>query len=387
MLIVEKNTLFHKIAYVLLCIALFVPGTVCRAQERNYHMSGIYTYYVLDEQKKEISICAIDSTEKKIIVPSELDGYKVCALGYESYAYDNYEGFQEMGGKMKEHMEELVIPPSVRTVWAFAFNDCKRLSKVSFPEGITLGYASFSGCDNWKDIVLPYHTVCENGSLSRYNTNTLQISNSITGEQIFYGTIKKMILSVKKDTVFSLAVPWVSVTVKELISPKDVTKLMFNFSDGESRVKKLYVNGKQTKIEANAEARLGYVAEGRVSFGEIDTVEGAEAIRFAKKNKIKYRVKSTSTAQVKKVIRKKKANDFVHTWKTADTTILSCRYDKKEKTWKKSSKKVSTVYEIYGKMGKRGKYKQIGTTKEKKVRTKYKYVKVKPVNEWGVIVE
>lgn len=49
----------------------------------------------------------------------------------------------------------------------------------------------------------------------------------------------------------------------------------------------------------------------------------------------------------------------------------------------KSTKKVSTVYEIYGKMGKRGKYQRIGTTKDEKVRTKYKYVKVKPVNEWG----
>ena len=89
MSIIRNQALLDKIVPVLLCIALFVPGTVCRAQERNYHMSGIYTYYVLDEQKKEISICAIDSTEKKIIVPSELDGYKVCTLGYESYAYDN----------------------------------------------------------------------------------------------------------------------------------------------------------------------------------------------------------------------------------------------------------------------------------------------------------
>ncbi|MCI9410591.1 MAG: leucine-rich repeat protein [Eubacterium sp.] len=380
MLIVKKNVLFRKIASLLLCIAFFVPGTVCRAQERNYHTSGIYTYYILDELKKEISICAIDSTEKKIIVPSELDGYRVCALGYESYAYDNYENFQEMGGKMKEHMEELVIPTSVRTVWAFAFKECKRLSKVSLPEGITLGYASFSGCNNWKDIVLPYNTICEESALPSDHVDTLQISNSIMGENIFFGVIQKMILSVKKDTVFSLAVPWVSVTVKQLISPKDATKLMFNFSDGESRVEKLYVNGKQTKIEANAEARMGYVTEGHVTFGEIYTVEGAEAIRFAKKNKIKYHVKRT--AEVKKVIRKKKANTFLHTWKKAKTTILSCCFDKKRKTWKKSTKKVPAVYEIYGRKGKKGKYQQVGTTKQKKVKTKYKYVKVKPVSEW-----
>ncbi len=68
--------------------------------------------------------------------------------------------------------------------------------------------------------------------------------------------------------------PWVSVTVKELISPKDVTK---------------------------------------------------------------YCVKSAT--QVKKVIRKKKADTFVHTWKKAFTIILSCQYDKKGKSWKKVRKK------------------------------------------------
>lgn len=253
---------------------------------------------------------------------------------------------------------------------------------MSLPEGITLGYASFSGCDNWKDIILPYNIICENGALPHDHTNTLQISNSIKGEGIFYGVINKMILSAKRNTVFSLAVPWVSVTVKQLFSPKDVTKLMFNFSDGESRVEKLYVNGKHTKVEANAEASMGYVAEGRVTFGEIYTVEGAEVIRFAKKNKIKYHVKTV--ALVKKVVRKKKADTFLHTWSKAKTTILLCRYDKSGGKWKKSTKKVPTVYKIYGRKGKKGKYQLIGTTKENKVRTKYKYVKVKPVNEWHV---
>ena len=44
-------------------------------------------------------------------------------------------------------------------------------------------------CDNWKDIVLPYHTTCEEGALPHCGTDTLHISNSITGENIFYGDI------------------------------------------------------------------------------------------------------------------------------------------------------------------------------------------------------
>lgn len=381
-----KRSFCRQVVAVLLCAALLIPYTVSHGEEKTCYRSGIYTYYILNEQQKWISICGIDSTESRVSIPSELDGYQVYALGYESYtydnyAYDNYEGFREIGGAIQECMEELVIPSSVKQVLAFAFTKCKKLKKVSLPEGITLGYASFRGCDNWKDIILPSNTYCDNESLPGGRIRTLQISNSITGEWIFYGVIQKMTLSVKDQTVFSLALPWMSVTVRRLVSPEDVEKLMFNFGDGESRVEKLYVNGSDTKVEANRTFER-YAVWGHVTFGEVFTVEAAEAISFARKNKIKYHVKSVEDA--KKAIGKKKAGGYEHTWKKAKTTVASFRYDKSGKKWKKSTKEVPTVYKVYGKKSRAGKYRLLGTTKERKVKTDYKYVRVEPVGVWDV---
>lgn len=349
---------------------------VCRAAEREYHTSGIYTYYIVEEQKKEISICAISSTDKKVVIPSELDGYKVRALGYESFAHDNYEGAREIGGGIEQHLEELVIPNSVRRVEALAFYKCKKLSKVTLPENITLGYASFGECNNWKDIVLPYHTTCEEGALPHCGTDTLHISNSITGENIFYGDINKMILTVKQDTVFSLATPWLSAKVKELFSPKDATMLIFNSNDGNNRVEKLYINGKNTKVKANDSGE--YADLGKVTMDEIYTVKNAKVISFAKKEKIAYHVKDAT--KVKRITCKKKANKYLYTWKKAKTTIRTFRYDKKIKKWKKSAKEVPKTYLIYAK--KNGKYQQIATTKAKKIVTKYKNIKISPMSEW-----
>lgn len=118
---------------------------------------------MLDEQKKEISICAVSSTEKKLVIPSELDGYRVRRIGYPEG--DHYEAAKKIGGGIDQYLEEIVIPDTVQRIQALSFYECKQLSKVTLPENITLGYASFSGCDRWKDIVLPHNTSCEDSAL------------------------------------------------------------------------------------------------------------------------------------------------------------------------------------------------------------------------------
>ena len=83
-----KFSLHQIVLVMLLGFCLLIPA-VCHAEETQYHTSGVYTYYVLDEQKKEISICAVSSTEKELVIPSELDGYRVSRIGYPEG--DHYE--------------------------------------------------------------------------------------------------------------------------------------------------------------------------------------------------------------------------------------------------------------------------------------------------------
>ena len=72
-----------------LCTVFLLPVTRCHAEEMQYYTSGMYSYYVINEPEKEISICAISSTAKKIVIPSELDGYQVSRIGYPEG--DHYE--------------------------------------------------------------------------------------------------------------------------------------------------------------------------------------------------------------------------------------------------------------------------------------------------------
>ena len=152
---------------------------------------------------------------------------------------------------------------TVKRVQALSFYECKKLSKVTLPEDIILGYACFSGCDSWKNIVLPQNTFCEDAALPG-NIDSLQISNSIFGEGVITDKVNRILLSPKQNTVFDMGGSWVSVKLKELYSSKQVTKLLFNGVDGENAVEKLYVNGRDTKVEAN-ESR-GHAVLGKVSF-------------------------------------------------------------------------------------------------------------------------
>ncbi len=143
---------------------------------------------MLDEQKKEISICAVSSTEKKLVIPSELDGYRVRRIGYPEG--DHYEAAKKIGGGIDQYLEEIVIPDTVQRIQALSFYECKQLSKVTLPENITLGYACFSGCDRWKDIVLPHNTSCEDSALPG-NADTLPAKEVSTVYNVYGKKTKK----------------------------------------------------------------------------------------------------------------------------------------------------------------------------------------------------
>lgn len=374
-----KRIFLKNAAVFLLCLAFPVSGATASAEEKSYCQSGIYTYFVMNEQEKQISICGIASIESSITIPSELDGYQVYALGYESYEDDAYRTASQIGGGVQENLEELIIPSSVRRIWPSTFSGSRKLRRVSLPEGITLCNGCFSGCENWKDIIVPANVVCESGALPSGAIRTLQIGrDSAMAEAMFHGSIGTLTVSAGKSGVFNLASSWVSLTVQNLISPVGVKKLIFNYSDGKSHVRKLYVNDSETELEANC--KHGYVTWGTVTFGEIYTVEDANAVSFARTNKIKYHEKKA--VGVKRTARKKKGSSYEHTWEKSGTKVSSFRYSKSKGKWVKSVRQVPTRYQVYGKGSKSGRYQLIATTKARKIRTKFKYIKIEPVKIW-----
>ena len=54
------------------------------------------------------------------------------------------------------HMREVIIPASVKSIEARAFEDCRELESISIPQGVeVLNNATFIRCWNLKEVLLP----------------------------------------------------------------------------------------------------------------------------------------------------------------------------------------------------------------------------------------
>ncbi|MBQ6682006.1 MAG: leucine-rich repeat domain-containing protein [Prevotella sp.] len=94
--------------------------------------------------------------------------------------------------KIKEKIQEVVIPKSVTTIRERAFEDCKKLQSIIIPDSVTtIGWSAFRGCIALKSIDIP-DFVAEIEESAFENCIALQsinIPDSVTaiGESAFEG--------------------------------------------------------------------------------------------------------------------------------------------------------------------------------------------------------
>lgn len=132
----------------------------------------------------------------------------------------------------------------------------------------------------------------------------------------------------------------------------------------------MIVNGKNTVIKYGSTNM--YSNGNDLKIGMIYTVPDSKAVKWAKKNKIPYRV--IISEKITDITTKKKGKLYNHKWKNVSTKIATYSYQKKKLKWKNSVSDVKTKYVIYGK--KNGKYEYVGTTTKPKITSKYKHIKI-----------
>lgn len=103
--------------------------------------SGDFEYVVLDDGTAEIS--KYYGSEVNLVIPDEVDGYKVTSVGERAFNY-------------KSIVESVTIPYGVNTIGDLAFNNCSDLKNVTIPDSVTyIGTDAFSSSENLESITIP----------------------------------------------------------------------------------------------------------------------------------------------------------------------------------------------------------------------------------------
>lgn len=115
--------------------------TVITANAENEEVPSSITYLtVLGEY---ISIQSFDDSVKELVIPSEIDGLPVKAIG--STAFQNCST-----------LESIVIPEGVTGIYAATFSGCTSLKNVTLPSTLKeISYNAFQNCISLEEIEIP----------------------------------------------------------------------------------------------------------------------------------------------------------------------------------------------------------------------------------------
>ena len=103
--------------------------------------SGDYKYYVNDDGT--VTLSGWNEVSENVVVPEEIDGRKVTALGNWLFSYC-------------KGMKSVELPKSLTTIGDRAFEGCEGLESIELPDSlISLGDEAFEGCSSLTSVRLP----------------------------------------------------------------------------------------------------------------------------------------------------------------------------------------------------------------------------------------
>jgi len=272
-----------------------------------YVTSGIYTYRVINEESKEIEIRDINSSSKVIKIPKKIDGYNVVSIGYcedvYSYFVKLYPDYEEnlysarliedatdidalkLGG-CQNTLKKLVIPGSVRNIGPCAFYGFKSLTEVVLNKNLKVMQGKcFGGCSSLKKINIPANTAigesafvgCKSIKEISINQNNVRYCEELFDRGSF-DVVRLKGISYFDNTMFGYGTK-----IKKLVIDGNVRK----FHLDKWHVKELVVKNKKTEIICDTADES--ITDKYNKF-KVTSVKKAKAIKFARKNKLKYHV-------------------------------------------------------------------------------------------------
>ena len=97
------------------------------------------------------TITGYTGTNSDVVIPGEIDGYKVYSIG--NHAFDG----RTTNGK---NFVNVTISDGITEIGDFAFLNCEKLQSIILPESINdLGFQTFIGCNSLKNITIPKNVI------------------------------------------------------------------------------------------------------------------------------------------------------------------------------------------------------------------------------------
>ena len=130
-----KRVLALGIAVLLLgpTVAFAAGDNTAREEMPPYEPPEVYTsgeYSYIINEDGTITISYYEGEEEELVIPTEIDGYAVSAIGGEAFSY--------------AEMKSLTIPEEIGEIEGRAFEYCSISDSVEFPANIVIGHYAFS---------------------------------------------------------------------------------------------------------------------------------------------------------------------------------------------------------------------------------------------------
>lgn len=173
----EKGTIIMKATKRLLAAILSIVMMICAvpfsvgAEDTLTTADGFE--YTVDTEKGEVTITGYTGDETDLVIPSEIDGYPVKAIGNNAFENGSFE--------------KVTLEGNVETIGNFAFDSCASLKAVELCHGVVyIGEGAFAFCRKLESLSFTY-SVKELGWRALYSIHNVGDSFSI----YYLGTAKQ----------------------------------------------------------------------------------------------------------------------------------------------------------------------------------------------------
>jgi len=132
--------------------------------------------YTVDENKGEVTVTGYTGDETELVIPAEIDGYPVKAIGNNAFEYCSFE--------------KVTLEGNVETIGNFAFDSCGSLKVIELCHGVVyIGEGAFAFCRKLESLSFTY-SVKEIGWRAFYAMGSEDTEISFVGIEAQWNSIK-----------------------------------------------------------------------------------------------------------------------------------------------------------------------------------------------------